>query len=81
MAKQGFKIMDSDLHVKEPADIYERYLEEPFQSKAPRKVRAHASGVEKWVAGEHYLPYWAEDPEAAKANTFLMNKKRRLLSK
>lgn len=75
MAKQGYKIMDSDLHVQEPADIYERYLEEPFKSKAPRKERAHASGVEKWVAGEHYLPYWAEDPEAAKANTFLMNKK------
>ena len=53
MSKQGFKIMDSDLHVQEPADIYERYLEEPFRSRAPRKERAHVSGFETWAAGEH----------------------------
>ena len=75
MSKQGFKIMDSDLHVQEPADIYERYLEEPFRSRAPRKERAHVSGFETWAAGEHFFPPWTNDPEAIKANSQLMRKK------
>tara|TARA_B100001123_G_scaffold293398_1_gene327013 strand:+ start:330 stop:1466 length:1137 start_codon:yes stop_codon:yes gene_type:complete len=75
MAKQGFKIMDSDLHVLEPSDIFERYLEEPFLSRAPRKEKAHLSGLEKWVVGDHYLPYWADEPEAIKADAALRDRK------
>ena len=26
MAKDGFKVMDSDMHVIEPADLWDRYI-------------------------------------------------------
>jgi predicted TIM-barrel fold metal-dependent hydrolase len=38
MAKQGFKILDSDMHVMEPPDLWERYIDAKYKSKAPRGV-------------------------------------------
>jgi predicted TIM-barrel fold metal-dependent hydrolase len=36
MAKNGFKVFDSDLHVMEPPDLWERYIAPEFRSIAPR---------------------------------------------
>ena len=36
MAKNGFRVMDSDMHIMEPPDLWERYLEPEFRSAAPR---------------------------------------------
>jgi predicted TIM-barrel fold metal-dependent hydrolase len=36
MAKQGFRIFDSDLHIMEPADLWPRYLDPEFRDRAPR---------------------------------------------
>ena len=36
--KRGFRVMDSDIHIMEPADIYERYLEGRFLPDAPTHV-------------------------------------------
>jgi predicted TIM-barrel fold metal-dependent hydrolase len=33
--KNGFRVMDSDLHTMEPDGLWERYLEEPFKRFAP----------------------------------------------
>ena len=33
--KNGFRVMDSDIHLMEPADMYERYLEDRFLPDAP----------------------------------------------
>jgi predicted TIM-barrel fold metal-dependent hydrolase len=38
--KQGFRVMDSDLHTMEPDGLWERYLDEPFRAYAPRFARA-----------------------------------------
>src|SRR5262245_3589017 len=35
MAKQGFKVFDSDMHIMEPPDLWQRYLPDEFQSIAP----------------------------------------------
>ena len=35
MAKNGFRILDSDLHLEEPADLYQRYVDAPFKHLAP----------------------------------------------
>ena len=35
MAKQGFKVFDSDLHVIEPPDLWPRYIAPEFRSMAP----------------------------------------------
>ena len=37
--KNGFKVMDSDLHTMEPDGLWEKYLDEPFKKFAPRFQR------------------------------------------
>ena len=41
MARQGFLIMDSDLHLMEPEDLWTRYLEEQYRADAPRFFAPH----------------------------------------
>jgi predicted TIM-barrel fold metal-dependent hydrolase len=38
MAKQGFKILDSDMHIMEPPDLWEHYIDGKFKARAPRGV-------------------------------------------
>ncbi|HLN99540.1 MAG TPA: hypothetical protein VK208_13855, partial [Pyrinomonadaceae bacterium] len=38
MAKHGFRILDSDMHIMEPPDLWERYIDEKFRARAPRGV-------------------------------------------
>jgi uncharacterized protein len=35
MARQGYFILDSDLHMMEPDDLWTRYLDEPYRSSNP----------------------------------------------
>ena len=35
MAINGFKVMDSDMHVQEPADLWQRYMAKAFRDRAP----------------------------------------------
>ena len=36
MAKNGFRVFDSDMHVLEPPDLWERYIDPGFRRRAPR---------------------------------------------
>jgi predicted TIM-barrel fold metal-dependent hydrolase len=36
MAKNGFKVFDSDMHIMEPPDLWQRYIAPEFRSVAPR---------------------------------------------
>ena len=36
MAKNGFSIFDSDMHIMEPRDLWERYIDPQYLSMAPR---------------------------------------------
>ena len=36
MAKGGYKVMDSDMHVFEPPDLWQRYTAPEFRDSAPR---------------------------------------------
>ncbi len=36
MSRDGFLIMDSDLHLLEPDDLWARYLDEPYRADPPR---------------------------------------------
>ncbi len=38
MAKNGFRVLDSDMHIMEPPDLWETYLEPEFKPLAPRGV-------------------------------------------
>ena len=41
MAKNGFKILDSDMHIMEPPDLWEKYIDSKFKARAPRGVISH----------------------------------------
>ena len=75
MAKNGFRIFDSDIHVIEPGDLYQRYIEEAYQDRAPFKERSVVSGVDKWVVEGIPHPYWVDWPQFLEANMRLENKK------
>ena len=36
MVRKGFKVMDSDMHVMEPPDLWQRYIDPQFKDRAPR---------------------------------------------
>ena len=36
MARDGFKVFDSDMHIMEPPDLWERYIASEFRAQAPR---------------------------------------------
>ncbi|MGH7809779.1 MAG: hypothetical protein ACREP5_05820, partial [Candidatus Binatia bacterium] len=36
MAKSGFKVFDSDMHIMEPPDLWQRYIDKEFLDQAPR---------------------------------------------
>src|SRR5258708_10018033 len=36
MPREGYLILDSDLHMMEPDDLWARYLDEPYRANAPR---------------------------------------------
>ena len=33
--REGFHVMDSDLHVIETGEVYERYIDEKYRDKMP----------------------------------------------
>src|SRR5215208_3116665 len=35
MAKNGFRILDSDMHIMEPPDLFQRYIDPEFRDRAP----------------------------------------------
>ena len=41
MAKNGFKIIDSDMHVMEPPELWEKYIDKKFRHRAPRGMTSH----------------------------------------
>lgn len=51
MAQDGFKIMDSDLHVLEPPDLWERYIDPEFKDRAPRGLTSVTRGLGVEVEG------------------------------
>ena len=55
MAKRGFKVMDSDIHVSEPPDLWERYLESEFKDRGPRLAQTDGGGPERIVVTEKAL--------------------------
>lgn len=45
MAREGFLIMDSDLHLMEPEDLWDRYLDGPYRANPPRFSNARRQSL------------------------------------
>ena len=41
MAKHGFKVLDSDMHILEPADLWQHYIDKKFKHRAPVGTTEH----------------------------------------
>ena len=51
MVKMGFKIMDSDMHVMEPVDLWQRYIEPAFKERAPKCFQKYQRDQDVEVEG------------------------------
>src|SRR5712691_1025287 len=65
--KNGFKVLDSDLHTMEPDGLWERYLEDPFKKFAPRFTRRteHASNQPVIRIGDLEIGEMSKRPQTA----------------
>src|SRR5215831_21121236 len=72
MAKQGFRVMDSDLHVMEPRTLWDEYLDPKFRGRITTvpdtygQMRAHIDGK--------VLPPYADRPERERAWSLRMGR-------
>ena len=39
MSKNGFKVMDSDMHILEPADLWDRYMDPQYKGRVQGLTR------------------------------------------
>ena len=56
MSKAGFRVLDSDLHVIEPSDLYDRYLDPAFRAQAPKPTASRGAYTSQWTVGEFTFP-------------------------
>ena len=66
MAKNGFKAMDSDMHVMEPCDLWQRYIDPKFADRAPIGLSRHKRDLGIQVDGK-IMPRPLESPNPALA--------------
>src|SRR4029450_11568766 len=63
MAKGQFKVMDSDIHVDEPHDLWLRYMEPRFKDRAPRFAASAGSHSTGWQFEGKVFPAFFDRPE------------------
>jgi predicted TIM-barrel fold metal-dependent hydrolase len=52
MAKQGLKVLDSDMHCMEPPDLWERYIEPGYKPFAPRGLQEYIADLRIVINGK-----------------------------
>jgi predicted TIM-barrel fold metal-dependent hydrolase len=67
MAKQGFRIMDSDMHVIEPPELWVERLPADQRERAPRIGRT-PGGTFAWQCEGRYYPAFSDDPRRGVLN-------------
>jgi len=50
--KNGFKAMDSDMHVMEPCDLWQKYIDKKFLDRAPIGLNRHKRDLGVQVDGK-----------------------------
>src|SRR5260370_8034354 len=52
MAKNGFRLIDAEMHVMEPTDLWQRYIDPEFAARAPRRLDERRWDIRTLVEGE-----------------------------
>ena len=68
MAKNGYRVLDSDLHLMEPPDLYKNFLDPQFQSRQPVATHGRPGHYAGWVVEGQPVPPWIGDQQVLKAN-------------
>ena len=58
MARDGYLIIDSDMHFNEPDDLWARYLDEPYRANPPRFFGAQQQKLTASAVKMTMSPYW-----------------------
>lgn len=69
--RQGLHVMDSDLHIIENGDVYEKYIEDKYRDKMPRYLGLSPTNFPHWDVQGQMIPPWAQTSEVIKAQEFL----------
>ena len=68
MSKNGYRVIDSDLHLMEPPDLFERYMDTSFRDKAPKPTARGAGHYARWTLEGSPIPPWGHDDHVWKVN-------------
>ena len=73
--KNGFRVMDSDLHTMEPDNLWDRYLEKPYRNRLPQFTHEKdwASHVPLIKMGELSIGDYMEDQQSLSAESKLQD--------
>jgi len=80
MAKNGYWVLDSDLHLMEPPDLYERYLGPAYRHRAPRATYQRPGHYAGWVLEGQLIPPWIRNSEVLQANEELDRQSQRVMA-
>ncbi len=65
MAKGGYRVFDSDLHILEPADLWQRSIDRAYADRAPVGLAESPWDLRVRVLGETFPRLWPTDPAIA----------------
>ena len=71
LMKNGYKIMDSDLHTIEPGTLYENYMPPNFHDQRPEYLGWSPANFPHWRVQGELIPPWALSDDVIKAQKFL----------
>ncbi|MFQ6023279.1 MAG: amidohydrolase family protein [Acidiferrobacterales bacterium] len=69
--KDGFRILDSDLHVIEPQGVYEDHLDEKYRDRMPKYLGWGPTNFPHWDVQGRLIPPWATDKQVAQVQNYL----------
>ena len=61
----GYKVIDADAHMQEPADLWDKYVEKEFYDRRPKVTNVEYQLFFKYESGELYpkaLPEFLNQP-------------------
>ena len=69
--KDGFPVIDSDLHVIETGEVYEKYLDEKYRDKMPRYLGWSPTNFPHWEVQGQLIPPWARSQDVVGPQHYL----------
>lgn len=69
--KDGYRVIDSDLHVIEMGDVYEKYLDDKYRDKMPKYLGWSPTNFPHWEVQGQLIPPWAKSQEVISAQKYL----------